>query len=160
MSSLALSGLAVADQGGKFCKKHGKFSGANSSEFMEKRMTRMSEKLGLSDDQQQQLKAVMESKATTRTSLQERKQAIREEMKNLDPTAAAYESDLRKIAAKKAALVEESTIARGMSRQQFAGILTEEQRAKMKEMRANKGKRWGKGGFGGHRGGHHNGGFF
>ena len=150
VSGLAFSSIATADQGGKMCKKYGKMNGANSAEYMEKRLDRMSAKLSLSDDQKQQVKAVMESKAVTRNALKERKQAIREEMKSLDPTAADYETKLRQVAAKKAALTEEATIARGMGRQQMAGILTAEQRAKMKEMHERKGKRWGKGGHGGH----------
>lgn len=137
--SLAVSTMALAGSG-EFCEKGAK---GDKTEYMQKRLDRMSEKLGLSDDQKAQMKAVMENKTDFKTQ----KEALRAEFKALDPTAATYEADLKTLAAKKAALVEQSTIERGMKRQQVAGILTAEQRTQMEEMKAKRGKR-------GHRRGH------
>ena len=141
-SGLAFGAMAHAD--GKSCGKHGKAGGERSAQFMEKRMDRMAEKLGLSDDQKVQMKAIMASQADQRTA----RQALQAEMKALDPTADDYEAKLNQYAVKKAEMTRQSTVSRGLKRQQMAAILTPEQRAKMEEMRGKRGK-------GGHRGKHH-----
>lgn len=144
-STLAVSTLAFAGPNGDYCGKHGKGT-ADKTAFMEKRLDRMSEKLELTADQKAKMKAVMESKPDFKTQ----KEALRKEFKALDPTSASYETELKALAVKKAALVEQSTIARGMKRKQVAGILTAEQRKKMEEMKGKHHKRGHHRGHGGY----------
>jgi len=77
--------------------------------------------------------------------LRDEKRAIRTEMMNLDVTSADYDSKVEGIANRKSAVVRQMTIARADKRKQMAGILTPEQIAAKKAMRANrKGKHGGK----------------
>lgn len=136
--SMAYAGPHCGGFGGKH-GGHGKFSQRfDNPEFMQKRLDRMSVKLGLSDTQKDQIKTLMETHTNTVKPLRNEKKAIRDEMKNLDPTSTDYAKKLADIANRKAELVRQLTVARGSKRQQMAQILTPEQRAKKQEMRENR----------------------
>lgn len=149
--SLALGSLAYAGphcgegkhagkQGGH--GKHGQRFDRSNPEFMQKRLDRMSSKLGLSDEQKTQFKTLVETQENLVKPLRDEKKALRIEMKNLDPASTDYAKKLADIANRKAELVRQLTIARGNKRQQMAQILTPEQRAKKQEMRESRMKRF------------------
>lgn len=144
-STLAIGTAAYASPGGgKSCggKYGGKHSGKPTAEMMQKRFDRMAGKLELNDAQKQQLKALFDNKQTSRESQKTERDALREQMSQLDPTASDYDQKLAEYANTKSELVRQKTIEKGDMRKQMAQILTPEQRAKMKEMRESR-----KGGF-------------
>jgi len=149
-SSLVIGTAAYASSGsGKSCGgKHGggKHAGKPTAEMMQKRLDRMAGKLDLNDAQKQQLKALFDNKQANRESKKAERDALQEQMSQLDPTADDYDQKLADFANTKSELVRQKTIAKGEMRKQMAQILTPEQQAKMKEMR--------KGRKGGSRHGH------
>lgn len=136
--ALALGSIAYA---GPNCKhggkhgKHGKYSQEQKAEYMQKRMERMSSKLGLSETQKTQVQSLMQNQRNLMKPLRDEKRGLRKEMKALDPTAADYPAKLAGIANREAELVRQMTIAKGNKRQQMAQILTPEQRAMKQQMR-------------------------
>ena len=137
--ALALGTIAYA---GPMCKhgggKHGEYSAEKKVEYMQKRMERMSSKLGLTDNQKTQVQTLIQNHRNTMKPLRNEKRALRQEMKNLDPAATDYSAKLADVANRKAELVSQITLANGNKRQKMAQILTPEQRTKMQEMRANR----------------------
>ncbi|PWQ97969.1 Spy/CpxP family protein refolding chaperone [Leucothrix pacifica] len=161
-STLGLGAAAVhadntASENGKGYAKHenGKHGGKHAGKRGGKRgggkmMGRMVKQLDLTEDQQAQLETMREAQKTQSEGLREQMKSLRTEMKALDSTSADYDSQVAALADKKANLDRQQFIQRSAARQQFESVLTEEQRAKLKEMQENrKGK-------GGKRGGHRN----
>jgi Spy/CpxP family protein refolding chaperone len=132
LGSIAYAGPSCKHGGGK----HGEYSAEKKAEYMQKRLDRMSAKLGLSETQKTQVQALMQNHRNTMKPLRDEKRALRQEMKNLDPAATDYAEKLAGVANRKGALESQITLAKGNKRQQMAQILTPEQRAKMQEMRA------------------------
>ncbi len=139
-STMVIGTAAYASpDGGKWKGKHG---GKPTAEMMQKRLDKMAEKIGLSDGQKQQVKALFESKKSEREAKRAEYKALQEQMSQLDPTASDYDAKLASIANTKAELSRQKTIEKGEMRKQMALILTPEQQVKMKEMRKG-GKRHG-----------------
>lgn len=148
ISSIAQAGphcnkLGDGKHGYKHDSKHGsiqgkrhRFNHRKSPEFMQKRLDRMTKKLELSDIQKQHVQALIKNHRNTIKPLRNEKYSLRKEMRRLDPSASDYSAKLADIANRKAELVRQITIAQGNKRQQMAQILTDEQRAKRKAMRA------------------------
>jgi Spy/CpxP family protein refolding chaperone len=132
-------------EGGKHAGKHR--GGRKGGEQMMKRMTKM---LDLTEAQQAQLKTIQEAQKTQRESLREAMKSLRTEMKALDTSSDGYSNQVAALADKKANLDRQQFIQRSEARQQFESVLTEEQRAKMKEMQDKRQSRGEK------RGGHRN----
>ena len=132
-STLVMGTVAYASpEGGKH------FSGKPSPEKMQKRLDRMAQKLGLSDGQKQQVKALRENRRNNMKPLRQQRRALRKKMAQLDPKATSFDQSVAEIANTKAELTRSMTIARGESRKQMAQILTSEQLEKMKQMRGNR----------------------
>ncbi len=134
VSTLAISSVAQASPEGHYFKKHGK----PSAERIQKRFDRMAKKLDLSDVQKQQIKALKENRRNSMKPLREQRKELRGQMATLNPRASDYDQNVAEIANTKAELTRSMTIARGSSRKQMATILTVEQQAKLKKMRANR----------------------
>jgi len=124
--------------GGKFCKQ-GKFGVERSAEFRERKMSRFASKLGLNDEQKIQFESAKKNQRIIMKPLRDKKQSLRVQLKNLDPTAADYDEKLTGLANIKAGLTRQMMMARGETRKQMAKILTAEQQAKMKQMRKRRG---------------------
>ena len=132
-------------ENGKHGGKHGKRGGKRGGGKM---MGRMIKKLDLTEAQQAELKTMREAQKTQSEGLREQMKALRTEMKALDSTSADYDSQVAALADKKANIDRQKFIQRSAAQQQFEAVLTEEQRAKLKEMKENRkgkgGKRGGK----------------
>lgn len=137
IGAMSLGSYAMAGGHGG-CSKHGKKGGEYSEQRMEKKMDRMTEKLGLSAEQSEQMKAAMKSKHETMKGFREQKKALQVSMRDLDPTATDFDAQLETLANQKAELTRQMTIAKGKQRQIMASILTPEQRETMKKMRAER----------------------
>lgn len=137
----SISSIAYADHRG-FGGKH--FAG-DSVEFVKKRLDRLTTKLELSEDQKVQMQVVLESQISIMKPLREQKRALRESLRNLDPTANTYDEELARLAFEKSELTRQMVLARGQKRKNMAAILTPEQQAKMKQLREKRrghGKHW------------------
>ncbi len=136
-STLVIGTSAYASpEGGKH------FKGKPSPELMQKkaqkRLDRMAKKLGLSDEQKQQVKALRENRRNSMKPLRQQRKSLRKQMALLDPKASDFDQNVAEIANTKAELTRSMTIARGESRKQMAQILTTEQLVKMKEIRGKR----------------------
>ena len=148
LASTAIAGLlsfaSVAQAGpncGGFAKhgqKYGQMSDAKKSERMQKRMDRMATKLGLTDEQKTQVQALKQNSRNEIKPLRNERRALRREIRQLDPNASDYASKLADAANRQAEITRQLIIVRGTKRQQMSTILTPEQLAKKKEMRANR----------------------
>lgn len=147
LATTLISGLlavgTIANAGPGFGHKggYGKYSQmteAEKSEHMEKRLNRMAKKLGLSDEQKTQMRALKQNRRNEIRPLRNEQRAIRKEIRQLDPNASDYAAKLADAANRQAEITRQMIIAKGNQRQQMATILTPEQLAKKKEMRANR----------------------
>ncbi len=138
-ASVAQAGPNCGGKGGKSgYAKHGQMSDTDRAAHMEKRLTRMAAKLELSDEQKTQVQAFRQNSRNEIKPLRNEKRALRQEIRQLDPKAADYEEKLADAANRQAELTRQMIVAKGTQRMQMATILTPEQLAKHKEMRANR----------------------
>ena len=118
-------------------EKHGKRGGRHGGG--KHMMGRMAKKLGLTDDQQAQIKAFRETQKTNNQALHEETKQMRQSMQSLDRSDAAA---VALIAEKKGNLTQRMFIARTESRQAFTtfieGFLTAEQKTNMAEIKAKR----------------------
>lgn len=140
-SLIAFSSVSHADseygnKGGH--AKHSQMTEAKKSERMEKRLNRMATKLGLSDDQKTQLRALKQNRRNEIKPLRDEQRAIRKEIRQLNPNASDYEAKLAGAANRQAEITRQMIITKGSQRQQMAAILTPEQLAKKKAMQAKR----------------------
>lgn len=143
-ANVAQAGQNCGDKGGKGgYAKHAQMSDASKTGHMQKRLDRMSTKLGLSDDQKTQLQALKLNNRNDIKPLRDEQRALRKVIRELDPSASDYANKLADSANQQAELTRQMIVAKGNQRQQMATILTPEQLAKKKEMRAS------------HKGGNH-----
>jgi len=114
--------------------KHGEMS----EKRIQKRLDRMAEKLNLSDAQKTQVQALKQNSRNEIKPLRNEQRALRKEIRQLDPNASDYSAKLADAANRQAELTRQMIIAKGNKRQQMSTILTPEQLAKKKEMRAKR----------------------
>ena len=134
-------------EGGKHSAKKGNRRGGGKM-----MMKRIAKKLNLTEEQQAQIKTLRTAQKESHSTIREAQKALRTEIKALDTTSADYDTQVAALADKKADLERQTFIQRSEARQQFAAVLTDEQRATMKELKDNRKDRGGKGKRGGKRG--------
>jgi len=105
-------------------------------------MQRMTENLGLSDKQQEQIKQIHSDSHETMKSMRDAMMANRDAMQKLDPAARDYMTQVDKLAAEKGALVEAMMKEHARVRAEMAAVLTPEQRAKAAELRKERQAKW------------------
>ena len=108
--------------------KHGKRGGRHM-------MKRMMKKLDLTDDQKAQVKQMRETQKAENQVLRDQMKQLREDMKSLDRNDATA---VAQIATRKGELSQQMFIAKNNARLAFEAILTEEQKAKLAEMKAKR----------------------
>ncbi|HXH65491.1 MAG TPA: Spy/CpxP family protein refolding chaperone [Mariprofundaceae bacterium] len=104
------------------------------------RMERMADKLGLTDAQKKQMQALRDETRKTMQPLFEQKRDIMRQMWQLDPDARDYMDQVKRLAAKQADLTQQMIIAGAEARTKFRAVLTDEQKAKLKQMREERRK--------------------
>ncbi len=115
--------------GGKHGKRGGRHGGGKHM------MKRMAGKLELTDAQKEQMKATREAQKVDNQALRDQMKQLRTEMQNLDSSDATAVAAL---AARKGELTSQMFIARNQARLAFEAILTDEQKAKLAEMKAER----------------------
>ena len=120
-------------------KKGGKHhKGGKHNKGKRNSMKRIVKALELTEAQQTQIKAFREASKEKAKSLREADKTIREQMKTLDPSSEGYDAAVAAAADKKASLVKTQFIQRAEAKKQFLSILTDEQKAKLEEMKTKR----------------------
>jgi len=114
------------------------FDSSKHDKRRQKRLARMAEKLGLSEQQKVQVNTLRQNHRNEAKPLRTEKRALRKELHKLDPNDATYAAKLADIANRQAAVERQLIILKGNKRQQMSRILTPEQMAKRKEMHAKR----------------------
>lgn len=96
---------------------------------------RMADRLKLSEAQQTKARALFADSKKRMRHLYEERRELRKSLAELDPAARDYDEQVRTIARKQGELTAKMTEARAETRKQFHMLLTDEQRAQVKEMR-------------------------
>lgn len=99
---------------------------------------RMAEKLKLSNDQRTQIESIINESKDQLTEFREKMQGNRKQLRALTQTATLNEADVRKIADAQGDLKADMIVLRVQQRAKINSILTEDQRAKLKEMRGKR----------------------
>ncbi len=147
LTTLIVSTLTMGAMGttAQASPAEGKHSAEKRAQFMQKRMNRIANKLGLSDEQKAQWSALRKNKRNTLKPLREERKSLRKQINQLDPKASNYDSQLAELANTQSELTRQVIMIKGDSRKQMAQFLSPDQIEKMKSMRKHR-----RGGF--HRG--------
>ncbi|MEN8233269.1 MAG: Spy/CpxP family protein refolding chaperone [Thermodesulfobacteriota bacterium] len=113
------------------------------------RHERVTELLGLSDEQQEKIKAIREEERSANQALRENMREYQEQMRQLTDEATFDENAIRTIAEKKAEIQVEMAVSRARMRSQIHEIMSPEQQELAKEFRSERQNKQGK-----HRSGH------
>ncbi|NVK40577.1 MAG: Spy/CpxP family protein refolding chaperone [Oceanospirillaceae bacterium] len=154
---IALTALTLSAATAGIAAAHEKGDGGWGRHNPEKRMQRMAEELGLSDEQRSQMQALMEQEHGQRTERGSGRETFRK-LRNLDPSAADYQQQLDELVKQAQDQVGERIRARAAHRAAVAEILTDEQEQKLKDWKAERREGWKEHhGKGDHHGGRHHG---
>jgi Spy/CpxP family protein refolding chaperone len=96
---------------------------------------RMSRHLELDDIQRQKLRNIVEAARPEAEALREQAKAIHEAMRALDMSNANYQAELQNLAVRNGELATQMTLLHGRIMAQVHAELTDEQKAKMSELR-------------------------
>jgi Spy/CpxP family protein refolding chaperone len=139
-SSLGLGSMAYAnpDMNQGYGQSSAKQAGGMRNKSPEQRMERMAKRLGLSESQQQQFSALMQTKQASMSALRSQTKNLRQSMHSLDPSAADYNAQLSNLADQSANLARQMMLEKGQNKQKIFNLLTPEQQTKMKVMQAKR----------------------
>jgi len=142
VSSLTLGGFALAnasddnryekrEHAGKYCDKHGK--------GFDSRIERMTEHLGLNDEQAKQVRAVRDNYHPQMLALRDKIKANRKQLREVMHADTVDQAKVEKLAQKMGALKADKIILRSKMRVEMNKVLTNEQRKKMSERKEGRG---------------------
>lgn len=135
-TSIAQAGQNCSDKGAH--AKYSEASKATKAERIQNHPNKMASKLGLNDEQKIQLQTLKKDTRDKIKSLRHEKCALRQEIRQLDPSASEYTEKLADVANRQAELTRQMIIAKGNKRQQITLILTPEQLVKKAQLRAKR----------------------
>ncbi|MBY4678624.1 Spy/CpxP family protein refolding chaperone [Marinobacterium arenosum] len=146
---LGLGSLAAANSyaRGGHCddEGYGKHGGGHPGGMMHgKFYERMQEKLGLSDNQVDQIDDIMDSQRQQMRDNRRQMHDNRKALLALDPASENYNAEVDRLAQQASDAVEQMIKLRAETQRQIASVLDAEQLEKAKEMKAKMGERWGK----------------
>ena len=118
---------------GKHGKGHGEKHGRRGFDI-----DRMAEKLNLNDEQRASMQTIVEQSKPEISALREKMRENRKLLKELAHKSPFNEAEVRKLANAQGDLKAEMIVLRMQQRSKISEVLTEEQRAQMKEMREKK----------------------
>ncbi len=141
--SLALGGLGLANadndryEKGEYHKgKHCKHKGMRG----EYRLERMTEKLGLSEEQVSQIKVIQEKYAPQKQALRNKMHESRQQLRQAMHADAMDEARINQLAEAMGSLKTEKILMKSKIHSEVSQVLTSEQRMKRKSMHQHKGK--------------------
>lgn len=104
--------------------------GMNQEERAEKRLARMTEKLGLTESQQQAIQAIRSEAGPERERIRAAMKENRAALKSLVTDSGASEADIRRLADQQGELMADAIVLRARMKQEMDAVLTDEQRQK------------------------------
>lgn len=104
--------------------------GMNQEDRSEKRLARMTEKLGLTESQQQSIQEIQGKLQPERVRIRTAMQENRAALKSLVTESGASEADIRRLADRQGDLMADSIVLRTRMKQEIDAVLTEDQRHK------------------------------
>jgi Spy/CpxP family protein refolding chaperone len=113
------------------------------------RHERVTELLGLSDEQQEKIKAIREDERSVNQALRENMREYQEQIRQLTDEATFDENAIRTIAEKKAGIQADMAVSKAQMRSKILEIMSPEQQELAKDLRSERQNRQGK-----HRSGH------
>jgi len=134
MTALAEPGGGMGGMGGGYGHPMGGMRGCHNQ------MGRMADRLGLTDAQQNQIDDLHDQTRKDMRPLWRQKRDIMRKMQALNPEDKNYVSEVKKLAKTQGELTEKMTIIMAQSRAKFYTILTDAQKAKLKQMREQRRK--------------------
>lgn len=109
-----------------------------------KRMERMLDAVAATEQQKQDIQQIHSDRKAGMKDLLEQMKALRDDQKTLDPRAENYDELSGSIAARKGQLIEAMSLWTSETKKQVALVLTQEQVAKLQDLRDERGERRGK----------------
>jgi len=101
-------------------------------------MGRMADTLGITDAQQKRIDALHDQTRKDMRPLWRQKRDLMRKLRALSPDDRNYVSEVKELAEKQGDLTEKMIVARAQSRAKFYAILTDAQKAKLKQMREDR----------------------
>ena len=99
---------------------------------MGKMMDRMAERIGLSEEQKKQANAMHKKLGEDMQALRNEKQEISKALMELDPESKTYANESKRLAKMTGSVAERMAMLHAKHRTEFYGILTPEQKTKLK----------------------------
>lgn len=134
--SIALTGQSLAEDHG--AGYHDQDSGHQMSEHRVKKLAR---KLDLSDEQQEEMKALNEAHRSNTKELRKAMRGNRKALAEQGKADSFNSTEVERLAEQKGDLVRQLTVAKMEHRHAVAQLLNDEQRAKLKEMKQQRKER-------------------
>lgn len=134
---IALAALTLGAATAGIATAHEKGDGGWGRHNPEKRLERMTEQLGLSDEQRSQMQALMEQRPERGAG----RETFRK-LHDLDPNAADYQQQLDELVKQAQEQMGERIRARAAHRAAVAEILTDEQEQKLKDWKEERREGW------------------
>ena len=100
---------------------------------------RMAKQFNLTDDQRTQIEAIVEASKPQMIELGDKMKANGEQLRELTQQSPLNEAEVRRVADAQGDLKTEMIVLRAQQRAKIDAVLTDEQRAQLKEMRDKKG---------------------
>jgi len=129
-----LAATAVQAMPSKYAGKHCGYDGHGHRSFdSEKRIDRMAKRLDLTPQQRDQVRAIVDKSRPALRVLRDKMHDNRKATRALMQQDNAREADIRKLANERGKLVSEMIVLRTRMQQDIRGVLTAEQRDKLKQ---------------------------
>lgn len=129
---LVASGAALAGAPG---------TGHHRGPDADRMLAHMTAELNLSAEQQESVGQALKSRADEMASVREQMRATHREMRRLDPDDPNYSTMVNALAQRQGDLTARMAVLRGEIHADIAGVLDEEQQAKLAEMQERRGER-------------------
>lgn len=139
-----IAGMQHHDEGYSKCDKGEKMHKGDRKDRENHRLEKMSEQLGLSDSQQEEMQKLFENKKDQRQEMHSQMRNLHQATRNLDPDAADYKARLAETKQAAADMAVSKVDQQVSMRTEMAKILTADQLSKLEEMRDRSGKEHGK----------------
>lgn len=105
-------------------------------------MDRMYERLGLTDSQRQKADVMHAKLRSKMQALQKERFELRRQLMELDPESKTYPAESKRLAKKTGELAEKMTLVYARHRIEFYGLLTAEQKEKLKAWQQQRREMW------------------
>ncbi len=140
--ALGLASPAFAQSGGPGPMQGMQGNCLQPGQRMQQMMDRMAERIGLSEAQKKQADAMHKKLGEDMQALRDEKQEISKALMELEPESKTYANESKRLAKMTGSVSERMTLLRARHRTEFYGILTAEQKTKLKAWHEEQQQMW------------------